>query len=80
MSHSNNGFELAQIDLEIRGPGELSGLRQSGLADLKIASLSDIAMVNSARQAAEEIVKLGLENYSALKDKILQFENAKHLE
>jgi ATP-dependent DNA helicase RecG len=39
LRESNDGFVIAEKDLEIRGPGELLGTRQTGLADLKIADL-----------------------------------------
>jgi len=80
MSCSNNGFELAQIDLELRGPGEMVGSRQSGLADLRMASLSDTIMVTRARRAAEKIVAEGLEKYPSLASKIQEYESERHLE
>ncbi len=80
MSRSNNGFELAQIDLELRGPGEMVGLRQSGLADLRMANLSDTIMVTKARKAAEKIIGDGLEKYPQLLSKLAEFESARHLE
>lgn len=48
------GEELAELDLRLRGPGEMYGLRQSGLPDLKIASLSDTALINETRRAAQQ--------------------------
>jgi ATP-dependent DNA helicase RecG len=80
MTESNNGFELAQKDLEFRGPGEVVGIRQSGLADLKMATLSDTIMVNRARQAAEIIISQGIEKYPQLITKLQSFEGEKHLE
>ena len=80
MTTSNNGFELAEKDLQIRGPGELIGIRQSGLPDLKMASLSDIIMVKKARKAAEKIVAEGIENYPSLVEKLEEFETERHLE
>lgn len=56
-SHSS-GFELAEIDLKIRGPGEVFGLRQSGLPDLRFGGLLNPALVVRARKAAEK--SLGL--------------------
>jgi ATP-dependent DNA helicase RecG len=49
---SNDGFALAQKDLELRGPGEFLGTRQSGLPDLKLASVTDLRLVEAAREAA----------------------------
>jgi len=80
MSRSNNGFELAQKDLVLRGPGEMVGLRQSGLADLRMANLSDTIMVGKARRAAEKIIKDGLDKYPKLQARIKEFEGERHLE
>jgi len=76
----DNGFELAEIDLQIRGPGELVGIRQSGLPDLKMASLSDIIMVKKARIAAEKVIDEGIENYPKLVEKLKELETECHLE
>jgi len=80
MRRSNNGFELAQADLEQRGPGELIGLAQSGLEDLKMAKLTDTINLSKARSAAEKIIKSGLEKYPKLCAKLKAFETEKHLE
>jgi len=80
MVNCDNGFELAEKDLQIRGPGELIGIRQSGLPDLKMASLSDIILVKGARAEAEEIIAKGIEKYPLLQAKIAEFEKETHLE
>jgi ATP-dependent DNA helicase RecG len=49
---TNDGFELAQKDLEMRGPGEFLGIRQSGFPDLKLASVTDLKLIEIAREAA----------------------------
>jgi ATP-dependent DNA helicase RecG len=49
-----NGFKLAQYDLKRRGPGEVYGLKQSGIPNLKIASFSNIELVKVAKLAAEK--------------------------
>ena len=49
---TNDGFTLAQKDLELRGPGEFLGTRQSGFPDLKLASVTDLRLVQAAREAA----------------------------
>ena len=54
MAETNDGFEIARRDLEIRGPGEFLGARQSGAALLRFADLQgDLHLVQAARQAAE---------------------------
>jgi len=80
MTTCSSGFELAQIDLDLRGPGEFMGIRQSGLPDLKMASLSDRIMIEEARRAAEKVVNGGLEKYPSLQEKYLEFSITKHLE
>ncbi len=49
---NHDGFKLAEIDLEIRGPGEFFGTRQSGMPDLRVAQLSDMALLEQARAEA----------------------------
>ncbi len=47
-----DGFVLAEEDLRLRGPGEFFGTRQSGLPDLRMAKLSDVALLELARSEA----------------------------
>jgi ATP-dependent DNA helicase RecG len=54
MERTNNWFELAEIDLELRWPWEVYGVRQSGLPDLKIADLTDLQLVSQIREDIEE--------------------------
>ncbi len=57
MVRTNDGFEIAEVDLQLRGPGDLLGTQQSGLLDLKIANLSkDGQIVIMAREVAREIL------------------------
>jgi|694.fasta_scaffold01608_4 ATP-dependent DNA helicase RecG len=57
MVRTNDGFEIAEVDLQIRGPGDLSGTQQSGALDLKIADLAkDQQMLSSARELALEVI------------------------
>ncbi|GAB1394253.1 ATP-dependent DNA helicase RecG [Rhodocyclaceae bacterium] len=53
---NSDGFEIARLDLHLRGPGEFVGARQSGLPLLRFADLEDTALVESARLAAEEML------------------------
>jgi len=52
---TTDGFLLAEEDLKMRGPGEFFGTRQSGLPDLRVAKLSDVRVLEQARQAALEL-------------------------
>jgi ATP-dependent DNA helicase RecG len=53
--NGRNGFWIAEKDLELRGPGEFLGTRQSGLPGLRVAQLSDIATLQQAREAAQQL-------------------------
>ena len=55
MVETNDGFVLAQRDLEQRGPGEFLGTRQSGYSELRLANLTDIRLIENARRHAQEI-------------------------
>ena len=57
MVRTNNGFEIAETDLQLRGPGDLMGTQQSGVLDLLIADLGkDNQILQQAREAAVEIL------------------------
>ena len=58
MTKTQNGFEIAEKDLEIRGPGEFYGTRQSGLPDFRLANIiHDVEAIQIAREAAFELVQ-----------------------
>ncbi len=54
---NTDGFEIARQDLELRGPGEFIGARQSGVPMLRYASLDDVVLVEAARTAAEQLLQ-----------------------
>lgn len=57
MELTNDGFKLAEMDLAQRGPGDFLGTRQSGFSEMKLANLTNIRMIEKARELAEEIIK-----------------------
>ena len=58
MTRTNNGFEISEEDLRLRGPGELSGVRQSGLSDFKAADIfRDGALLQKAKELARSIIE-----------------------
>lgn len=58
MCDTNNGFEIAEADLKLRGPGNIAGTQQSGILNLKIADLSkDGKILKTAREIARRIVE-----------------------
>ena len=70
---STDGFEIAEMDLRLRGPGQVLGTRQSGLPDLALASLADDgAVLEDARTAAQELMQRDpeLENHPLLKQQL----------
>ena len=72
-SGSTDGFELAEVDLELRGEGTILGTRQKGATDLKLASLRrDKALVATAREVAFDLVDAdpGLDGLPDLADEI----------
>jgi ATP-dependent DNA helicase RecG len=57
MVRTNNGFEIADVDLRLRGPGDLEGTQQSGVLDLRLADISrDQKILQAARETAAEIL------------------------
>jgi len=58
MAKTNDGFKIAEKDLELRGPGEFFGLRQHGLPEFKVANLySDMQVLEETQKIAKEIVE-----------------------
>ncbi|MES2688819.1 MAG: ATP-dependent DNA helicase RecG [Bacteroidota bacterium] len=58
MCETNNGFEISEVDLKLRGPGQLEGTMQSGVLDLKIADIAkDQLLLQQAREAASAILE-----------------------
>lgn len=75
MERTTDGFEISEKDLEIRGPGEFLGTRQSGLPEFKLADLvTDQNLLSLARQAAFDFVNDGenLLEYPTLREEILE--------
>ncbi len=72
---TNDGFKLAEKDLELRGPGDFLGTRQSGLPDLKMAQLGDTATLALAQDAARQMYAADpdLANHPELRARVEQF-------
>jgi ATP-dependent DNA helicase RecG len=56
MTETNDGFVLAEKDLEQRGPGQFMGMAQAGFGDLRLASLTDARLIDKARRHAETLL------------------------
>ena len=82
MTKFQDGFELAEKDLKLRGPGDLTGQRQWGMPDLVMSSLADIFLVEKARATAKQILEEdpGLKKYPLLQKKLEEFRKRIHLE
>lgn len=78
-TRTNSGFELAELDLQIRGPGQLAGLKQSGFGSLKLASLSDIDLIRQAKAAALKASEIGIDNFPLLKAQLERQAEITHL-
>ena len=80
---SNDGFALAEADLEFRGPGEVYGIKQSGYRDeLKVAKLTDYIIIKKSKTAADEIIKIvaELNKFPLIKNRLKKFEASVHFE
>lgn len=79
---AKNGFELAEKDLALRGPGQFLGESQTGLPDLAMQALNNMELVKLARAAAAALVTKDqtLKRYPALKEKFAAFRKQIHLE
>ena len=77
-----NGFELAEKDLEIRGPGDFLGTRQSGLPDLTMAALTDKILIKEVREEALVLLKTDpeLAKHPKLKKYLERFNAKIHFE
>jgi ATP-dependent DNA helicase RecG len=55
---TQDGFKLAEVDLELRGPGEFFGTRQSGLPEMRLGGLADARLIDLSRREAEKIIQV----------------------
>ena len=82
LKNAKNGFELAELDLVLRGSGELSGTKQWGISDLGMEAIRNIKMVSAAREEAIKIISDDPEllKYPQLKEKVKQKVKEFHFE
>ncbi|MDB5164056.1 MAG: recG [Candidatus Saccharibacteria bacterium] len=78
---SQDGFALADLDLEIRGPGAIYGTLQHGQLDLRVATLTDTKLIARARTAAQEFIDKGenLLHYKQLNNRVQQLRTVTNL-
>jgi len=79
---AKNGFELAELDLTLRGAGELTGKKQWGISDLGMEAIKNIKMVEASRTEAQKIISQNpdLKKYPLIKKKITQVQESTHFE
>ena len=72
METTTDGFKLAEMDLEIRGPGAIYGARQHGQLDLKIANITDMNLIKKAKASAIMFISSGkkLSDYPQLEKQV----------
>lgn len=72
LESSSDGFALAELDLEMRGPGAIYGTMQHGTLDLRVAKLTDVRLIALARSAAQRFIDKNenLLQYQHLKDRV----------
>jgi len=78
---TQDGFKLAEKDLEIRGPGEFFGTRQSGEPELKLVNMNDRDLLMTARQQAEKVLEadpdLRAPEHQILAERVAAFQAAR---
>ncbi len=82
LTTAKDSFELSEIDLKLRGPGNVLGISQTGWPTFRLANLFEYEIVNKARHAAEEVMKHDstLDIYPLLKKKVEFFNSKIHRE
>jgi ATP-dependent DNA helicase RecG len=73
-AQTTSGFDISELDLKLRGPGDLAGLAQSGRFSLKIASLSDIEVIQQARAVVTQLLP-DRARYPLLMEQVAQLES-----
>jgi len=72
LEQTNIGMELAELDLQMRGPGEIYGTQQHGFLELKVANFSDLSLIKKTKVTAEEILPK-LQNYPFLQERLKEY-------
>ena len=67
---AKSGFELSELDLKLRGAGELAGTKQWGISDLGMEAIKNIKMVEAARNESREILNEGIINYPEIEEEL----------
>ena len=78
-THTQNGIKLAEYDLKKRGPGEIFGIKQHGYKDLKVASFSDLKLIEKTKKAVYYFLKnnIDIKKYPELEKRVENFKVSK---
>lgn len=81
-ARSQDGFALAEYDLQLRGPGEVYGTKQSGMPLFRLATLADAALISETQSIAKNLMAQDpeLTNHAPLKKALEDFTSSLHLE
>lgn len=81
LESSNDGFRLAELDLELRGPGAIYGQMQHGALDLRVAKLTDVMLIAAARKSAVEFLERAenLVKYKELAERVIKLRTVTNL-
>jgi ATP-dependent DNA helicase RecG len=82
LEKTNDGFKIAERDLELRGPGQFFGTIQSGLPDIAMENIANVKLIKFARAEAQELLKSdpALSNHPEIKNALQKFQEKVHLE
>ncbi len=82
LEKTSNGFELAEYDLKLRGPGEFVGTAQSGIPDIAMSSLTDLELIKKARTEARDLLKTdpALKTHPLLLSRLSEMQKMVHFE
>jgi len=81
VASSNDGFRLAEYDLQLRGAGAIYGAAQHGALDLRVAKLTDTELIVEARRAAQEFIDRheNLVQYKEIEERVRRLQSVTHL-
>lgn len=82
MENHSNGFDIAEKDLNLRGPGQFFGTRQSGIPDIAMENIANVKLIQFSKKEAQEITKKDpkLKQHPLIKERLAKFEEKIHFE
>lgn len=78
-TRESSGLAIAEFDLKSRGPGEVYGVKQSGVPQLKAASFLDLDLIQETKVLAHKIIVEGISKHPTLESKLREFHEAVHI-